>query len=346
MREIKIDGSQGEGGGQILRTALSLSMMTGIPFVIENMRAGRSKPGLLRQHLACVNAAAEISSAIVEGAELQSKTLRFQPGPVRAGDYRFSIGSAGSCTLVLQTVLIPLASVGRSTVTVEGGTHNSMCPNFEFLHECYRPVLAECGIKADFVLERHGFYPAGGGLISVTIERDSGAQIAPLVCRTKQVNRVEVLALSSSIPERIGRAEVELAASELRIPLSQTEARMVESPGPGNLVLVRVVMTDGVAVFTSFGARGLPLERVARDAAQQAQHFAVSPARVEGHLQDQMLLPLATGAGGSFSTVEPTEHTKTNAEVIRLFLPVSIVMDEQGKDDWTIDVRRNEHADF
>ena len=221
-----------------------------------------------------------------------------------------------------------------------------MCPNFEFLHECYRPVLAECGIKADFVLERHGFYPAGGGLISVTIERDSGAQIAPLVCRTKQVNRVEVLALSSSIPERIGRAEVELAASELRIPLSQTEARMVESPGPGNLVLVRVVMTDGVAVFTSFGARGLPLERVARDAAQQAQHFAVSPARVEGHLQDQMLLPLATGAGGSFSTVEPTEHTKTNAEVIRLFLPVSIVMDDRGKDDWIIDVRRNEHADF
>jgi RNA 3'-terminal phosphate cyclase (ATP) len=142
MHEIRIDGSEGEGGGQILRTALSLSMMTGTPFVIENIRAGRSKPGLLRQHLACVNAAAEITSAVVEGAELQSKALRFQPGPIRTGDYRFSIGSAGSSTLVLQTVLLPLASAGRSTVTVEGGTHNSMCPNFEFLQECYRPVLA------------------------------------------------------------------------------------------------------------------------------------------------------------------------------------------------------------
>jgi len=173
----------------------------------------------------------------------------------------------------------------------------------------------------------------------VTVEREQDARIKPLDYQTKQVD-------SSSIPERIGKAEAELAAAELGIPASQTEARMVASPGPGNLVMVRVVMADGVAMFTSFGARGLALEKVALDAVQQAQRFLTSPARVEGHLQDQLLLPLATGAGGCFSTVEPTEHTRTNAEVIRLFLPVSIVMAQRGKDDWNIEVRRNEHADF
>jgi RNA 3'-terminal phosphate cyclase (ATP) len=173
---IELDGAQGEGGGQILRTALTLSMLTGTPFQIEHIRAGRSKPGLLRQHLTAVQAATEISGATVEGAEAGSQTLRFTPGPIRGGDYRFAIGTAGSCTLVLQTILPALwFADAPSTVSVSGGTHNRAAPPVDFLIRAWLPLVARMGVLQTLALKRHGFYPAGGGEVLATVTPCAGA---------------------------------------------------------------------------------------------------------------------------------------------------------------------------
>ncbi len=169
-RMIALDGAQGEGGGQILRSALSLSMITGQPFTITGIRAGRAKPGLLRQHLTAVKAAAEICRATVEGAELGSQRLVFRPGTVHGGDYRFAIGSAGSCTLVLQTVLPALwFADGPSRVEVSGGTDNPSAPPADFICRVLEPLLAKMGIHQQTTLLRHGFYPAGGGVVAAEV---------------------------------------------------------------------------------------------------------------------------------------------------------------------------------
>ena len=340
MEAIHIDGSRGEGGGQILRSALTLSMITGRPFVIENIRAGRSKPGMLKQHLACVKAAQTISGAQVEGAELGSTTLSFQPDPIQPGDYRFSVGSAGSASLVLQTVVLPLALTGPSEVTVEGGTHNQAAPPFEFLAETYQSAARACGFPLDFTLARHGFYPAGGGVVKAVIGRSHTVE-TPLAWLKKTVADVQAVALMSQIPGRIGVAEAERLAIQLGIPQEKATVRTVDSPGPGNAVVIRVCMDGGTAVFTGFGARGLPLERVVDEVAQEALDFIASAARVDAHLQDQILLPLALGPGGQFRTGRPTEHARTNAEVIGRFLPVTVEWQEQSTDDWMVVVRRN-----
>lgn len=168
---ISIDGSFGEGGGQILRTSLSLSLATGKPFRIENIRAGRQKPGLLRQHLTAVLAAADVGGAKIEGATLGSQTLAFSPGEVRPGEYRFSVGTAGSGTLVFQTVFpaLMLAS-GGSRITIEGGTHNSAAPPFDFLARTFLPLMERMGPKVHLQFDRYGFYPAGGGCFCAVVE--------------------------------------------------------------------------------------------------------------------------------------------------------------------------------
>ena len=168
---ITIDGSRGEGGGQVLRTSLALSLATGAPFRIEGIRAQRPKPGLLRQHLTAVQAAAAVGRARVEGAVAGASALTFSPDGVHAGEYAFSIGTAGSATLVLQTILPPLlVAGGRSVVTLEGGTHNPWAPPFDYLERVFLPVVNRLGPRVAVTLERHGFYPAGGGRFTITIE--------------------------------------------------------------------------------------------------------------------------------------------------------------------------------
>src|SRR5262245_11938020 len=171
---LTIDGSVGEGGGQILRSALSLSLVTGTPFRIDNIRGNRRKPGLLRQHLTAVEAAAAVGGAEVQGAVIGGGTLVFRPGHVRPGRYAFSVGTAGSATLVLQTILPALVTArSPSEVRIEGGTHNPLAPPFDFLAEVFLPLLERSGVRARATLERHGFHPAGGGSLSVTIEPPS-----------------------------------------------------------------------------------------------------------------------------------------------------------------------------
>src|SRR5215510_1529252 len=167
---IEIDGASGEGGGQILRSSLSLAICTGQPFRIANIRANREKPGLMRQHLTAVKAAAEVCAGEVDGAELGSRALTFRPGKLAAGDYSFAIGTAGSCTLVLQTVLPPLLlATETSSIRITGGTHNKGSPPVDFLARAFLPLINRMGPKVNLELVRHGFYPRGGGEIRVDI---------------------------------------------------------------------------------------------------------------------------------------------------------------------------------
>lgn len=336
---ILIDGSQGEGGGQILRSSLSLAMLTGQPFRLENIRAGRPKPGLQAQHLASVNAAAAICSAELTGASLGSTTLSFQPGPVAPGDYSFAVGTAGSATLVLQTVLPALiTAAGPSTLLLEGGTHNPWAPPFEFLANSFLPLLAQMGPKVRAKLDRHGFYPAGGGKIRVTIE--PVARLAPLQLheRGEPVSR-RATALLANLAEHIAERELKVLRRELKLEPCELHTEIAKAPAMANLAMVEFAFATVTEVFISFGERGLPAEEVARRLAQEARRYLGAEVPVGEHLADQLLLPLALAGAGSFITLPPTAHTRTNIEVIQTFLPVLFEVEEIRAQAFRITVR-------
>ena len=330
---ITVDGSEGEGGGQILRTSLALSLITGTPVRIVNIRAKRQKPGLLRQHLTAVHAAAKIGDANVEGAELGSASLTFVPNAVRPGEYAFSIGTAGSTMLVLQTILLPLALAGgESVVELEGGTHNSGSPPFEFLEHAYLPLLRRMGAAIELELIRPGFYPAGGGRILVHI--GATKRLGPLDLETRGaiVTRC-ARAVVANLPIAIAEREVRTAAEELGWPDESLQAETLSgSAGPGNAISIIVGSENVTDVFTAFGARGVPAEAVARDAARQAKRYLDSGAAVGEHLADQLLLPLALGDGGVFTTTPLTAHSTTNIDVIRRFIDRAIEHERVSSD--------------
>lgn len=322
---IVIDGSMGEGGGQILRTSLSLSLVTGRPVRIENIRAGRPKPGLALQHLTCVEAAAAVSGAEVAGAHRGSTDLEFRPGRVRAGTYTFRVGSAGSATLVLQTILPPLLLAGDpSALEIEGGTHNPFAPPFDFLARSYLPILSRLGPKLSCDLIRPGFYPAGGGLIRVAIEPVPRLGSLELLERGALLSRLAT-AWCSRLPHAVG--ERQLAAVRADLGWGVEECRLEGVPnavGPGNALTLEIQSEHVTSVFTAFGERGRSAEKVARSAIQAATDWLGSGAPVEEHLADQLLLPLALGEGGRFRTPSTSSHFVTNAEVIRRFLECEI----------------------
>ena len=337
MDPIELDGSTGEGGGQILRTALALAMCTGRGIVITRIRARRAKPGLMRQHLTCVQASAAVCSAEVEGAAPGSQTLRFEPGAVRAGEYAFNIGSAGSCTLVLQTVLPALLlATGPSRVTLRGGTHNPMAPPFQFLERSFVPLLRRLGVGIDLVLHRHGFYPRGGGEIEASI-RPSASGLSPfdLTARGAMLQEyAECLApgLRRTVAVRelaaLGGA-LGWSGDQLRTPAVRNEE------GPGNALMATLVHEHVCEVFTSFGERGVSSEQVANVLAREVEAFRERDAALGPHLADQWMLPLAlavaaTGDSAHFRCTEMTEHARTNIAVIRMFLPVQFDVEPDG----------------
>lgn len=320
---IKIDGSLGEGGGQILRTSLSLSMVTGMPFSIENIRAGREKPGLLRQHLTAVLAAASVSEATVEGAVLGSSSVTFTPGVVRPGDYRFAVGTAGSGTLVFQTILpaLMLAS-GPSKVTIEGGTHNHAAPPYDFLVRSFLPLVERMGPRVKMQFERYGFYPAGGGRFSAEIEPVKSLRSLQLGERGEIVSR-RAIAICANLSRHIAKREVETMADMMNWgPESHVIESTRESAGPGNVAMVEIGTADVTEIFTSFGKLGIAAERVADIAAREARQFLVSTAATGEHLADQLLLPLAMAGRGSLTTTNLNLHATTNMKVIAQFKPV------------------------
>ena len=324
---ITIDGSFGEGGGQILRTSLALSLVTGKPFRIERIRAGRKNPGLLRQHLTAVNAAAGIGRAEISGASMGSRDLTFTPGEVTPGHYHFAVGTAGSATLVLQTVLPALlTSNGPTMLLLEGGTHNPFAPPFNFLVKSYLPLLNRMGARIEARLERPGFYPAGGGKFSVTIEPGSRLERLDLTSRGEVRGR-KATAIVASLPRTIAERELAIVGKKMSWPAESLAIEAVDnSRGPGNLLTIEIECEHVTEVFTGFGERGVHAEAVAEKAVQQVRRYLASEAAAGEYLADQLILPMAIGRGGVFTTGPPSRHTTTNIAVVQKFLDIEVAV--------------------
>lgn len=337
MNVIELDGSVGEGGGQILRTALALSMCVGQPVAINRIRAKRAKPGLMRQHLTCVNAAATVCAAKVDGAELGSQSLVFEPGEVRAGDYVFNVGSAGSCTLVLQTILpaLMLASA-PSRISLSGGTHNPMAPPFHFLERSFVPLLRRLGADVDLELRRHGFYPAGGGEFSAHVRR-SATGLRPFDLDERGPLQEEYAeCLAPALPHAVATRELTAVGRALGWSAGQLRTPAVrQNEGPGNALMATLSYQYATEVATSFGEKGVSAEHVASALAKEVLAFRSSDGALGPHLADQWMLPLALavvaqGDAASFTCTELTEHATTNIGVIERFLPVKFVVERIG----------------
>ena len=336
---ITIDGSKGEGGGQVLRTALALSLATRQPFHLEQIRARRAKPGLLRQHLTAVQAAAAIGNAEVDGDTLGSRELRFSPKAIRPGDYRFAVGTAGSATLVLQTVLPPLLMASSaSTLVLEGGTHNPWAPPFDFVERVFLPLVNRLGPRVEASLSRPGFYPAGGGSFTVTIQPASSLKPVDLQVRGDIVSR-RVTALIANLPRHIGEREVRRIVHGLNWSPDRAVVQTLDGiAGPGNIVLVEVESAHVSEIATGFGEVAVTAEAVAEGAMKQMRRYLAANVPVGEHLADQLLTVMALGGGGVFRTMALTRHALTNIEIIRQFVDVPIDVIDEARDVVRVEV--------
>ena len=334
---LAIDGSRGEGGGQVLRSALSLAIVTGQAFRMFNIRARRAKPGLRWQHLAAVRAAQTVSSAVVEGAGLGATEITFAPGSLESGSHAFDVGTAGSTTLIAQTLIPALLHTDRLFhIIIDGGTHNPMSPPFEFLAHSYLPLLRRMGANVEARLVRRGFYPAGGGRIELTIGKSGG--LAPIeLCSRGPLLGKQAIAIVSRLPLSIARRELETVGRILGWPPDVLHAREDEDGiGPGNAVIVELQFEELTEVFTGFGLKGLPAETVADSVATTVADYLAGAAAVDAHLADQLLLPMAIAGGGRFTTPEPTQHALTNIGIIESFMPVTIRTEQDPDDFWSV----------
>lgn len=318
---IQLDGSAGEGGGQVLRTALALSLATQQAFRIENVRGRRARPGILRQHLAEVRAAAQVGGAEVVGAALESRELEFRPGEVRGGEFLFDVGAAGSTTLALQAVLLPLCLATRpSDLTFLGGTHNPSAPPFEFLARAFLPLVERMGPVVRAGMERIGFFPTGGGRIRVSVTPVASLTRLDLPERGDVVSRRGRILLAH-LPVHVADREHAVLVRRLRLRPRDVEVSGArDADGPGNVVAVDVACRNVTEVFTEIGRKGVPGEEVAKAAADAASIWEESGVPVGPHLADQLLVPMALAGGGSFRTSDPSPHATTAAEVIAAFL--------------------------
>ena len=311
------------GGGQILRSALSLSMITGQPFRLTKIRGARPRPGLARQHLTCVKASAEICDGAVDGAELGSTEIIFHPGDVRGGNYEFAIGTAGSTTLLAQTLLPALwQAEGASTLTLQGGTHNPVAPSMDFLTRAFFPALKMMNISVAAKLERFGFFPAGGGRL---VFSTTGSQLAASADFTEKGELLEqrIHCLCAHLLETISDRETSTLQKLLDWPDNSIVIQHTEEADcQGNALAAEIRYANITERITALGERGKSSERVAQDVAKMMQDYLRSEAVVGRNLADQLLLPMALAGGGSMLTSAPSNHVKTNIEVIESFLPV------------------------
>lgn len=334
---LTVDGAQGEGGGQILRTALALSLCVNQPFRMINIRARRRRPGLQYQHLAAVHAAAQVSAADVSGATKDSLQLTFKPGRVVAGDYRIDIGTAGSTTLVLQTILPALMlAESYSTVIIEGGTHNPMAPPFEFMQYALLPLLHRMGAGIRLELLRPGFAPAGGGLIKAGI--DPTVALRPLnIDKRGRILQRRAEVLLANLPEHIAKRELAVIVRLMSLSDEDVHYKVdTRAAGPGNVVLIMIQSAELTECFSEFGKKGLPAERVAQRAVQTAKDYLQADVPIGRYLADQLLVFLALAGGGRFVTMRPSLHTLTTIAVIKSFISIAIEQYQISDTSWQI----------
>ena len=329
MDMLEIDGNYGEGGGQILRSSLSLSAILNRPVRINGIRAGRKKPGLAPQHLTSVNAVAAITTAEVTGGQLGSQTLTFRPQQISAGNYTFDVAevrpSAGALSLVFQSIALPLSfAKAASTVTLRGGTHVPWSPTVHYLQEVFVPMAARFGFKGSIQLNRWGWYPKGGGEAIAKVQPTADWHGVQFEHRGK-LQAIHGISAASNLPEHIlnrqhNQIEKRLARFD---PLVDIERVRGESIGQGTLVFLKAGFTNSQAGFAALGARDKRAETVADEACQALVDFLKSDAVIEPHLADQLILPMALAKGESrFTTSQITRHLTTNIWLVQQFLPV------------------------
>jgi RNA 3'-terminal phosphate cyclase (ATP) len=335
-----LDGSIGEGGGQVLRSALTLSILTGQPFLMHNIRAKRNKPGLMAQHLQAIAAAAAVSKAEVDGAHSSSQSISFQPQRLQSGRYKFEIPTAGSTSLVLQTILLPLATASAaSSVTITGGTHVSWSPCTDYLELAWLPALQRIGYQASIKLELAGFYPAGGGRINATIRPGQGRAALDLTQRGNLL-RIEGISAVANLDEQIAQRQKRQAIHRLqklaldgRLAVAQqtfsiqVKITQLSSPVKGTFLLLNAIFEHTSCCTFGLGELGKPAERVADEAIDGLLEFIDSGAAIEPHLADQLLLPLSfSGQESVLHVSRISSHLLTNAQVIRSFAAAEIEM--------------------
>ena len=339
-KPLILDGSEGEGGGQILRSALSLSLVTGWPFRITKIRGRRNPPGLRPQHLACVRGALAIGDARCEGAEVGSSELEFRPGTVRPGEYLLEVGTAGSAPLLFQCLYYPLALSGPSELTLRGGTHVPHSPSYHYLAWVWLPMLSAFGLGGQLQLRRAGFYPQGGGEFKATIaERQPPAGKVQFPARGT-LRDMDVTSFVGGLPFEHAERQAKAAVTALRengIYCSAENLPLPTARSAGSMVFIRAQFEHTLAGFTALGDRGSRAEKVGREAAEQVGEFMQSAGALDVHLADQILLPAGLLAAGLlqpgvaaetlFSTAAVTAHLATNASIVHEFLPVKVAID-------------------
>lgn len=328
---VEIDGSYGEGGGQILRTTLAFSAILKIPVRVKNIRASRKKPGLGNQHLAAVNALARISGGIVEGNNIGSQTLTFIPQEIRPGDYGFKIGTAGSVTLLLQAIFLPLClAQGDSTLALFGGTHVPWSPPFHYFSQVLLPTLKPMGVSADALIGRWGFYPKGGGQVRLKISSMDGIKPISLIERGP-LTKIRGISAIANLPKHVAERQREQALNRIRreLKLDPEIAVFSDAPsiGEGSFLFLLVEYEGIVVGFSSLGARGKPAEKVADEAVGYLKDYVESDGCVDPHLADQLVPFMALAKGeSSFTTTQMTEHLFTNLWVVAHFIETKIQM--------------------
>lgn len=329
---ITIDGSSGEGGGQVLRSALALALVSGRPFRLENIRRRRLRAGLLAHHATAIAAAATIGDATVVGGEEGSETLIFRPGKVAHGRYGFAVPGPGSAALVLHTILPALLLVpGQSELVLEGGTDVPDAPPFDHLAETYLPLIRAMGGEVTIELGRHGFRPRGGGRFVVKV---TGGSLRPLelsdrggLRAVELVARIAAGGSTGSAARRLGRLR-----ERLGLPESATRIEVVASIGPGRTLAALVRSDYATEVFTAADLRTFGSRGELRALADSVERYLGSDAPVGEFTADQLLVLVALAGGGSFRTLAPTRHTTTQAALVPAFLDVDVSLVEEGSD--------------
>ncbi len=326
---VEIDGSYGEGGGQILRTALAFSAILKIPLRVKNVRATRKNPGLGNQHLAAVNALARISGATSQGNKIGSQTLTFIPQEIRPGDYEFKIGTAGSVTLLLQAIFLPLCLArGGSTLTLVGGTHVPWSPPFHYFSQVLLPNLKPMRVSAEAMIEKWGFYPKGGGRVQLKINPIDGLEPVSLIERglLKKISGISAIA---NLPKHVAERQTEQALKRIRreLKINPEIAILSDAPsiGQGSFLFLLAEYEGIVVGFSSLGGRGKPAEKVADEAVDYLKDYVESDGCVDSHLADQLVPFMALARGtSSFTTQRITEHLLTNLWVVAHFVETKI----------------------